>query len=149
MPWTSWKSLACPKFMAGWGLKYPVLFAKALAAKSVWNLIHGTDLWVQIAIQKYVHPLSLLNWIRVSCKQKRQISICWKTVLWSFDLIGNNMVWKVGNGVDVHLGMDPWVGCKWRYILPYPMIDTLHSLGFYFPKDIRFPGVSFLMELGN
>ena len=38
LPWTSWKALENPKFAGGWGLKIPALFAKALAAKSVWNL---------------------------------------------------------------------------------------------------------------
>ena len=32
-PWTSWKVLANPKFLGGWGLKVPALFAKELAAK--------------------------------------------------------------------------------------------------------------------
>ena len=50
LPWTSWKALACPKFLGRCGLKIPTFFAKALAAKSVWNLIHGSGLWVQISI---------------------------------------------------------------------------------------------------
>ena len=52
--WNSWRSLANPNFLGGWGLKIPVLFAKALAAKSAWNIIHGTGLWIQIATQKYI-----------------------------------------------------------------------------------------------
>ena len=43
------------------------------------------------------------------------MSICWKVVIWSFDLIGNYILWKVGNGAYVRLGMDPWVGYKWRH----------------------------------
>ena len=39
LPWNSWKNLACPKFLGGWGLKIPAIFAKSLVAKSVWNLI--------------------------------------------------------------------------------------------------------------
>ena len=50
LPWTSWKVLANPKFLGGWGLKVPALFSKALAAKSVWNIIAGTGLWAQIAV---------------------------------------------------------------------------------------------------
>ena len=47
LPWTSWKALACPKFLGGWGLKIPVVFAKALVAKSLWNIIQGSGLWVR------------------------------------------------------------------------------------------------------
>ena len=82
-------------------MKIPNVFAKALVAKSVWNVINGSGLWVQIVMQKYVHPMSLLDWIRSSVKQKRIMSICWKFVLCSFDIIGNNLVWKIGTGVAV------------------------------------------------
>ena len=105
--------MACPKFLGGWGLKILVVFAKALAAKSVWNLIAGSGLWVQIAVHKYVHPMSIMDWIRVSDKKKKNISICWKVVLWAFDINCKHLVWKVGNGTDLRIGIDPWVGCKW------------------------------------
>ena len=76
LSWTSWKVLENPKIFGGWGLKILVLFTKALGAKSVWNIIHGSGLWVQIAIHKYIRPLYLLDWIRVNEKKKRGISIC-------------------------------------------------------------------------
>ena len=50
VPWTSWKSLASPKFMGGWGLKIPDVFAKVLVVKSVWNVIQESDLWFQIVV---------------------------------------------------------------------------------------------------
>ena len=92
LPWTSSKTLACPKFLGGWGLKIPVVFAKALAAKHIWNIIHGSGLWVKIAIQKYIHLMNILDWIRSSAKKQKNISICWKAVIWAFDLIGNFLV---------------------------------------------------------
>ena len=66
----------------------------------------------------------------------------------SFDLIGDGLVWKVGNGVDVCIGFDPWVGCKSRHLLPLHMIDRLHNHGFYFLKDIDNPWSSFLLDQG-
>ena len=129
-------------------MKIPALFAKSLAAKSVWNLIHGTGLWVQIALQKYIRPLTLLDWIKVSVNKKKGMSICWKVVLWSFDLIGQSLVWRVGTGAEVHIGMDPWIGCKWRHCLHASMIDKLHSDGFSILKDIACPSESILQEQG-
>ena len=111
-PWTSWKTLACPKILGSWGLKIPTVFSKVLTAKSVWNIIAGSGLWVQIAVQKYIYPLTILDCIWVPVKKKKNISICWKAVLWDFDTIGTNLVWKVGNGADLRIGLDPWVGCK-------------------------------------
>ena len=75
-PWISWKTLACPKFLSRWGLKIPAVFFKALAAKSVWNIIAGSGLWVQVDVQKYIYPLTILYWIWVHVKKKKNISIC-------------------------------------------------------------------------
>ena len=72
------------------------------------------------------------------------MSICWKVVLWSFDIIGNNLVWKIGNGVEVHLGLNPWVGCKWRHVLPQNLIEKLHSVGVFSLQDIGIPVMSVL-----
>ena len=135
-----------PKSLGGWGLKVPNLFAKALAAKKVWDVIHGLGLWVKIAIQKYFYPMTILDWIRSNVKKKKNISICWKAALWAFDLIGNFLVWKIGSGNAIRIGLDPWVGCKWRYALPIPMIERLQLAGFHFLSDIGIPGISVLMS---
>ena len=112
----------------------------------MWNLINGTGLWVQIAMQKYIFPLTLLDWIRVSVKKKKGISICWKAVLWSLDLIGQSLVWRVETGTEVRIGIDPWLGCKWRHCLPESMIDKLHNAGFSVLKDIAFLGTILLRD---
>ena len=110
--------------MGGWGLKDPVVFAKALAAKNVWNTIHGSGLWVKIAYQKYIYPMNIIEWIRSPIKKKKNISICWKVVLWAFDIIGDFLAWKVGNGNVVRIGLDPWLGCKWRHVLLFAMLEN-------------------------
>ena len=145
LSWISWKTIALPKSLGGWGLKVPILFAKSLAAKKVWDIIHGSGLWVKIAYQKYIFPLNKLDWIRSSAKKKKNISICWKAVLWAFDLIGEFLVWKVGSGKAVRIGLDLWVGCKWRHSLPTPMIDRLHLAGYHYLSDIGTNGMSVLM----
>ena len=47
-----------------------------------------------------------------------------------------------------YIGMDPWVGCKWRHHLPKHLLHRLHFDGFYFLKYIGCPGVTLLMEQG-
>ena len=86
-----------------------------------------------------------MEWIRSPVKKKRCISICWKVVLWAFDIIGNFLVWKIGNGAAIRLGVGPWIGCKWRHTLPPSMIEKLHLAGFYFLSDIGIPGSTCLM----
>ena len=76
------------------------------------------------------------------------MSICWKAIIWSFDIIGNNLVWNIGTGASIRLGLDPWVGCKWRHLLPTYLIEKLHSVGVSSLKDIGVPSLSPLMEQG-
>ena len=52
----------------------------------------------------------------------------------------------MGNGVDVRLVLDPWVGCKWIHLLQSLLIDKLHSVGIFFLKDIGGLGMTFMME---
>ena len=62
--------------------------------------------------------LPLHTWIREKCFFLQHSSIIWngflKTLLW----IGKGIIWKVGNGSDIHLGVDPVVGLSNSYILP-------------------------------
>ena len=78
-------------------------------------------------------------------KKKKNISICWKAVLWYFDIIGDFLVWKIGNGSAVCIGLDPWIGCNWRHALPLPMFDRLHLAGLYYVSDIGIHGLFDLM----
>ena len=59
----------------------------------------GTD-----CFEKYIQPMSIVDWIRISSKQQNNISICWKSVFKSFDLIGDGVVWKVCNGATIRIG---------------------------------------------
>ena len=65
-------------------------------------------------------------------------------MLWSFDLIGKFLIWNVGNGVNVRIGMDPWVGCKWRHTLPSSLVDNLHNVGLFALSDIGCPDLYLL-----
>lgn len=62
--WTSWDSLALPKSWGGWGIERLDSFSQALAAKLGWQLLNTNSLWTKVAVSKYIHPVSVLNWIR-------------------------------------------------------------------------------------
>jgi hypothetical protein len=64
VPWVRWEKIVMPKALGGWGLKNIFLFSKALAAKCSWRLINTQNLWTNVVYQKYVAPLSILEWIR-------------------------------------------------------------------------------------
>ena len=52
------------------------------------------------------------------------------------------MVWNIGKGSAVHIGIDPWLGCNWRHAFPSSMIEKLHLAGLHLLSDIGYHGLS-------
>ena len=78
----------------------------------------------------------MTNWIRKPSKAARKISSIWKAVISTFPIIGDRLVWKVGSGANVRLGIDPWVGNSEGHILPQMIIHSLHDKEIYRLKNI-------------
>ena len=93
MTWVHWEQLAIPNALGGWGLKNIFLFAKALATKVSWRLIHTDSLWSRVILHKYIAPLTILYWIRMEDKQCRGGFVIWKAIIKSFVLIGSSLIW--------------------------------------------------------
>jgi hypothetical protein len=51
-----------------------------------------------------------VDWIRKHDKKVSNGSIIWKAIIKAFPLIGKWLMWKIGNGVQVSIGKDPWIG---------------------------------------
>lgn len=98
MPWMRWERIALPKALGGWGLKNVFLFSKALDAKVPWRLIATNSLCIEVVWQKYITPRSILDWLRNLDRWSIGVSVIWKVVLKSMDLIGQGLAWRVGNG---------------------------------------------------
>jgi hypothetical protein len=76
----SWKHLIVLKKLGGWGLKNIFLFYKVVAAKSVWGIIEGSNLWPQFIEEKYVPNDSIVEWIQKLNKNVQNGSIVWKAI---------------------------------------------------------------------
>jgi hypothetical protein len=112
-----WERIVVPKALGGWGLKNIFLFSKSLTAKCTWRLINTSSLWTRVVHQKYIVPLSILDWVRDPIKIIYGISIIWKAVIKAFELIGNGLAWRIGSGRMVWIGLDPWAGSNHGHLL--------------------------------
>jgi hypothetical protein len=139
LPWVRWDRIANPKALGGWGLKNIFFFSKALAEKCSWRLIKTSSLWTQVIHQKYIAPLSILDWVRSLNKSSAGASIIWKALIKDFDLVGMGLVWRVGNGCLVRLGLDPWPGCQLGHILPEGLRQRLALGGFFHLAQVGDP----------
>ena len=61
--------------------------------------------------------LPLHTWLREKCFFFQNSSIIWKGFLKTLHWIGKGIIWEVGNGSDIHLGVDPVVGLSNSFIL--------------------------------
>jgi len=136
LPWVSWRRIAIPKSLGGWGLKDIFTFSKALAGKVAWRLISTSSLWTRVLIGKYIAPMGLMDWIRWDSKHSRGGSIIWKALVQAFEVIGKGLAWKIGNGQKFILGRDPWAGCGLDHLLSEPLRNHLHREGLFFLSQV-------------
>eukprot|EP00253_Pinus_taeda_P004922 PITA_04922 len=120
-----WQKIALPKKWGGWGLKDLPLFAQALAAKMSWALITSQNLWTCLSYQKYIWPLGTLDWIRLPNWNRTGASSIWKAILHSMPMIRDNLAWKIRDGTQARIGIDPWAGSGGRHILPQDLVEYL------------------------
>lgn len=98
------------KSWGGWGIKRLDTFSQALAAKLGWKLLSNNSLWTKVAVSKYINPSSVQAWIRQDTRMNN-ISIIWKAVNNTKELICSGLTWRIRSGAKVQIGTDPWVGC--------------------------------------
>eukprot|EP00253_Pinus_taeda_P033090 PITA_33090 len=134
--WVKWDTIARPKRWGGWGIKNLNFFAKALAAKLGWNLLTTDSLWSRVAQVKYIKPSHLMDWFRQQHDPGRNISNIWKVVLQSLPLLREGITWRIKEGNNVRIGVDPWVGCSNLHRLSDGLLRHLHNRGIMHIKHI-------------
>eukprot|EP00253_Pinus_taeda_P023807 PITA_23807 len=137
LPWVAWEKVARPKDWGGWGIKSLPEFSLSLAAKSGWRLIKLENLWTRVIKRKYIDLVPLEDWIRNPAKNKNNASVIWKETVESFRVIEQGLAWKIGNGQNVKIGKDPWVGCNMNYALSPGLTQHLESRGIYFLYQVE------------
>eukprot|EP00253_Pinus_taeda_P012292 PITA_12292 len=123
--WIGWQKIAIPKKWGGWGLKDLPLFAQALAAKMSWALITSQNLWTRLSYHKYIWPLDTMDWIRLPAWNSTGASSFWKAIIYSMPMIRDNLAWRIRDGAQARIGIDPWAGSGGRHQLPCELVEYL------------------------
>lgn len=142
LPWVAWDKVARPKEWGGWGIKSLPDFSLSLAAKSGWCLISMENLWTKVVKRKYIEPTPLEDWIRNPVKNKKNALALWKETVESFKVIEQGLAWKIGNGRNLKIGLDPWVGCNEKYSLSPGLIRHLESKSIFTLNQVENEGQS-------
>lgn len=127
LPWVAWDKVARSKEWGGWGIKRLPDFSTSLAAKSGWRLITIENLWTRVIKRKYIDPMPLEDWIRSQNKKAKNSSVIWKATVDAFSVIEQGLAWKVGDGRQIRIGRDPWIGCNEAFALSPGLLRHLGS----------------------
>eukprot|EP00253_Pinus_taeda_P029408 PITA_29408 len=129
LPWVAWDKVGRPKEWGGWGIKRSPDFNISLAAKSGWRLISMENLWTRVVKRKYIDPIPMDEWIRSQNKKTKNSSAIWKATVEAFSVIEQGLAWKVGDGKQIRIGRDPWVGCNEAFALSPGLLRHLDTKG--------------------
>eukprot|EP00253_Pinus_taeda_P006972 PITA_06972 len=77
----------------------------------------------------WIPKVPLEDWIRCQEKKPKHSSVIWKATVEAFHVIEQGLAWKVGDGQNVRIGRDPWVGCNASYALSPGLLRHLGSKG--------------------
>lgn len=114
----------------------------ALAAKGALNLqrdkVYGKMSWKSNTYlpPPFWTPSSLLNWIGSPRKVANKGSTVWRAIINYIEIIWKGLGWKVGDGSNVLVGKDSWIGSRNSQILFDPLIQTLNGKGFFYLYQI-------------
>jgi len=91
---------------------------------------------------------TLEDWIRSPNKSHTSGSIFWKALISSFPVIGEGIAWRIGRGILLRIGADPWPGSGTTHILPPNLINLLQRQNIYLLSHLADPNSTTLWHQG-
>jgi hypothetical protein len=105
MHWVSWEKMCIRKEEGGMGFRDLYLFNLAMLARQAWRLITVEEsLCAQVLRAKYYMNGNLL-----SAVERPGISYSWRSILRGVQAMKEGLIWRIGNGHNVNIWLDPWI----------------------------------------
>ena len=67
-----------PYEMGGWSIKDLEVFNGTLRVKNLWSALTSRGLWNHVLVEKYMHKISLYEWLRMG-----SYSVCFSSIIWN------------------------------------------------------------------
>ena len=125
----NWKELAQPISQGGWGIKHLPNFSLSLRLKSFWLVLNNFGIWNKLISIKYLKNRPVHIWLREKRFVVQNASILWRGFVETLPWLGKGLIWNVGNGSLIRVGVDPMVGFGTNYILPVGLREYLEDYG--------------------
>ena len=78
---------------------------------------------------KYLKKNTVLSWIRSKDFSAIGVSAIWKGFISSISWLGCGLIWMVGDGESIRVGLDPITGMGTSFTLPQDLRDYLEDYG--------------------
>ena len=73
--------------------------------------------------------LPVATWLRNKAFSNRGVSMIWKDFLHTLSWFGSGLIWMVGSGKAIQVGLDSIVGLVSPFTLPLDLRDYLEDYG--------------------
>ena len=120
----SWESLCLPKKLAGWGLKHLGWFNLDLNMKIIWRCLKGEGLWSMVIKAKYIEFCMVTQWFQKPNKYVSKASIILRKLRKDFSILSKTILWRIGTGTKMMLGIGPFIGDEGNYALSSAFISV-------------------------
>lgn len=103
--WIGWQKLTRSKSLGGLGFRDLYAFNMAMLARQGWRLItQNNSLCARVLRAKYFPSSNVLE-----ARAKKGISYTWRSVLKGLHLLKEGLIWRIGDGNQVNIWVDPWI----------------------------------------
>ena len=89
----------------------------------------GNGISSRIITHKYIKNMPLVEWIRARKFNVSGTSYFWNGFIRIMSWITGQLGWKVGNGSNIRVGVDPIAGLNTQYLLSEDLREYVTNLG--------------------
>ena len=91
-------------------------------------MLLNEGLWHRVNLSKYLKMHLVVSWLRGKHFSIHGVSIFWRGFLQTLPWLGIFLAWKVGNGENVQIGIDPMIKILHTFTWPAGFCDFLEDL---------------------
>jgi hypothetical protein len=112
-----WEKMGRSKFRGGMGFRDLETFNLALLAKRGWRFLHNPDSLVSRIMKENYFPNDSFMHARLGSKP----SYAWRSIFQAREVLEKGLVWRVGNGEQIHIWGDKWLPTPSTFAVQSPV----------------------------
>ena len=98
--------------------------------KSAWRGLFSQNLWCKILLDKYLRGANVEEWVQKDASHAPNASIIRRGILDVIPIINKALIWQVGIGTSIRMGIDCFFGGEKVFRLSEQLIMDLQSKGY-------------------